>query len=449
MGLHKIKKGLDLPIDGKPVREIHAAKPVRQVALIGPDYVGLKPDIAVAVGDRVKLGDLLFTDKKRPAIRYTSPGCGTVLSINRGEKRAFLSIIIQLEGDEERSFTAHDDAQIGQLSRKKIITQLLDSGVWPALRSRPFSKVADPEKVPHSIFVTAMDSRPLAPSLEKVLEGRDELFRTGLEIIGKLTEGKIFLCVSPDEKIPQPESDRITVEQFSGPHPAGNVGTHIHLLDPVYREKEVWHLGAQDIVAFGYLFREGKILTERIIALAGPSAKQPRLLRTRLGASLKDLAADELQSGEHRVISGSVLDGRLADETVGFLGRYHQQVSVMPEERERKLFGWLSPGARLYSVKNIVLSKFLPRRHYDFTTAIHGGLRALVPIGSYEKVMPLDILPTYLLRALAVDDVEDAEKLGCLELDEEDLALCTFVCPSKIDHGQNLRRVLTLIEKEG
>jgi Na+-transporting NADH:ubiquinone oxidoreductase subunit A len=239
------------------------------------------------------------------------------------------------------------------------------------------------------------------------------------------------------------------VEEFAGNHPAGNPGTHIHFLDPVHRHKEVWHAGAQDVSAIGILFTRGTLYMDRIVSLAGPDVKNPRLIRTRLGASLSDLTSRECNPGLRRIISGSVFSGHTADGPTAFLGRYHQQITVLPEDRSRTFLGWLSPGLNLFSVKNIVASRLFPRRKLDFTTSTHGGKRAIIPIGSYEKVMPLDILPTHLLRALAVNDIDEAEKLGILELDEEDLALCTFVCPSKINHGENLRRTLTLIEKEG
>lgn len=445
----KIKKGLTLPINGQPDQKITGGNPVKSVAVIGPDYIGMRPDFAVSIGDRVKLGQLLFTGKKMPLIRYISPGSGTVTGINRGEKRAFLSIVIELDGKEEITFQSFPDDKIKMLQRDAVIAQLLESGLWTAMRARPFSKVADPETKPHSIFITAIDTNPLAPSVEMIISEKSDLFKIGLEIISKLTDGKLFVCKAPGMTIPVPDDWNLVIEEFQGPHPAGNVGTHIHFLNPVSRLKTVWYIGAQDIIAIGHLFKTGRLMTDRVIALAGPLALKPRLIRTRLGVSLQDLTVNELKDSERRIISGSVFSGYTADGALAFLGRYHQQVTILPEDKERKLFGWLSPGANLFSVKNVVLSKIKPRKTFDFSTNMHGGVRSIVPVGSYEKVMPLDILPTYLLRALAVDDIDEAEKLGCLELDEEDLSLCTFVCPSKIEHGQNLRRVLTLIEKEG
>lgn len=449
MGKNKIKKGLNLPITGSPEQKVYEGNKVTKVALVGDDYVGMKPTMLVQVGDKVKLGQVLFTDKKMEGVKYTSPGAGTVIEINRGEKRHFQSMVIQLEGNEEETFNSYSDKDIKTLDRDSIKSQLLSSGMWQSIRTRPFSKVANHNAVPNSIFVTAIDTNPLAPSIEKVLEGSENDFKTGLELLTKLTDGKIFVCKAPDANIPVIDSDRISVEEFEGPHPAGNVGTHIHFLDPVGRNKNVWYIGAQDLAAVGYLFTKGKIKTERITALAGPSVKSPKLVKTRLGACLSELAQGELNDGDNRIISGSVLSGVKADPAYDYLGKYHQIVSVIPEGREKKFLGWLTPGFNLFSVKKILASSLTPGKKFDFTTSTNGGERAIVPIGSYEQVMPLDILPTYLLRSLAVDDVEEAEKLGALELDEEDLALCTYVCPSKLDHGHALRRNLNLIEKEG
>jgi Na+-transporting NADH:ubiquinone oxidoreductase subunit A len=449
MGLTKIKKGLTLPITGDPEQVISESNIPKRVAVLGDDYTGMKPTMEVKVGDRVKLGQVLFSDKKMPAVKYTSPGAGKVIEINRGEKRHFLSVVIELDGNEEITFQSYSETKLDSLTRKEIVDQLLDSGLWTSLRARPFGRVANPDVQPHSIFITAMDTNPLAPDVDKIIEGNKPNFITGLKILSRLTEGKLHLCKSPAAKIPVNGVDRLNIEEFDGPHPAGNVGTHIHFLDPVGRNKTIWHISAQDVISVGILFSTGKLNTERIVSLAGPGVKNPRLIRTRMGAAISDIVEGELNEGDNRVISGSVFMGHSAEGPVNYLGRYHQQISVLVEWRDRKFFGWLSLGSNLFSVKRILISSLTPKKKFNFTTALQGGKRAIVPSGSYEKVMPLDILPTYLLRALAVSDVEESEALGCLELDEEDLSLCTFVCPSKIDHGINLRRTLTIIEKEG
>lgn len=449
MGLKKIKKGLNIPINGIPEQKISGTKTSKAYALLGSDYIGMKPTMNVAEGDTVKKGQVLFTDKKMPEVKYTSPANGMIMKINRGDKRAFISIEIQETGNEELTFKSYSRNQLSSLKEHEVKETLLDSGLWTALRTRPFSKVANPKSNPHSIFITAIDTNPLSPSIEKVLQGKEEMFQNGLIVLSKLTQGKLFLCKSPDEKIPAYDIPQLSIEEFDGPHPAGNVGTHIHFLDPVDRHKIVWHIGAQDVAAIGELFTTGKINTERVIALGGPQVKNPRLIKTKLGVSLPEIMKDELFEGENRIISGSVLSGFTAKDTYAYLGRYHQQVSVLKEGRERKFLGWISISGEIFSLKNVLLTKLLRNKKFDFTTDINGGHRPIVPNGSFEEIMPLDIEITSFLRTIAIKDVEEAEKLGVLELDEEDLALCTYVCPSKNEYGPILRENLSLIEKEG
>lgn len=450
MGLHKIKKGLDLPLKGKPEQTVSEGPAVKRVALHGPDYVGLKPKLEVALGDKVKTGQVLFSDKKQESVKFTAPGAGKITEINRGEKRAFLSIVIELDASEEQIvFDPISEEQFDSMERKTVVQRLLESGLWTALRARPFGRIANPDTIPHALFVTAMDSHPIAPDMEQVLKGRETEFKNGLRILSKLTEGKIFVCKNPSDNIPVPGSSQISVEEFEGPHPAGLPGTHIHFLDPVGHQKTVWHIGVQDVVAVGKLFSQGLLDVERIVAVGGPAAKNPGLIKTRLGASIDDILSEEVSETGYRPISGSVFSGHTAEGPNAFLGRYHQQIVVLPTDNVRQMFAWIRPGSNLFSNKPILLSSLLRKKYFDFTTNLHGGKRSIVPIGMYEKVMPLDVLPTFLLRAIAVDDIDDAEKLGALELVEEDLSLCTFVCPSKLDHGANLRRLLTTIEKEG
>lgn len=449
MGLTRIKKGFDLPIAGAPNQSTIHTKNVTSVALLGEDYIGMRPTMLVQPGDKVKLGDVVLVDKKMEGVKYTAPGAGEVVAINRGAKRAFLSLVIRLEGNDEVDFGAHSDDAIAALDREAAKTQLIDSGQWTALRARPFSKAADPNGVPHSIFVNVMDTNPLAPDMAQVIAGQEQNFLRGLQVVSKLTDGAIFVCKDPDLKLPEIDVDRVQVEEFSGPHPAGLVGTHIHFLDPVSRGKVVWHLGVQDVIAWGHLFATGHILTDRIISIAGPTVKHPQLVKTRLGASLTDLLDGELTDVENRVVSGSVLSGRKSDDARCYLGRYHQQVTALEEGRKREFLGWLGPMFDVVTVKNLALSKILFGNKFNLTTSTNGSRRTLVPHGNYDEVVPLDILPTFLIRALATYDIEGAEKLGILELDEEDLALCTFSCTSKMDFGPLLRENLTIFEKEG
>ncbi|WP_053979257.1 Na(+)-translocating NADH-quinone reductase subunit A [Marinagarivorans algicola] len=446
--MRKIRQGLDLPIAGKPQQSIEDGLNVRSVAVIGFDYHGMKPTMAVQVGDKVKLGQELFSDKKTPGVIYTSPASGTVAAINRGERRVFQSIVIDIEGDDAEIFAHYKADQLVSLKRDDVVGTLVKSGLWTALRTRPFSKVPTIESVPASVFVTAMDTNPLAADPAVVLAEKSEAFLQGLEVLSKLTEGKVFVCHAEGAEIPKSTTAQVQYEAFSGVHPAGNAGTHIHYLDPVSANKTVWTIGYQDVVAVGQLFTTGKLNVERVVALGGPQVEQPKLVRTRLGANLEELTAGQLKAGENRIVSGSVFGGRNAKSVLGFLGRYHNQVSVLLEGREREMIHYLRPGVDKFSVLNIYVSK-LTNKLFNFTTSTNGSERAMVPVGAYEKVMPLDILPTQLLRAIIVGDTEVAQHLGALELDEEDLALCTFVCPGKYEYGPLLRNNLTRIEVEG
>ena len=456
MGLHQVKKGLDLPIAGEPEQQIHQAAQPTRVALLADDYVGMKPTMHASVGDDVLRGQVLFEDKKTPGVRYTAPAAGRVTAIHRGERRALLSVVIQLDsaelagGGETVRFSSYSGQHPSSLNAEQVKELLIESGLWTSLRARPFSRVADPQQRPRSIFVTASDSNPLAPDVDTVLAGKQAYFEQGLHAVAQLTDGPVYVCKMAGSKVKAPTGGRFVEEEFSGPHPAGTVGVHIHTIDPVDRGKLVWHLNYQDTIAIGRLFESGTLELETVVSLAGPSVARPRLLRTRVGASIDDLVARELQDGENRVISGAVISGRAAaGEIFGYLSRYDHQISVIPEGRTQEFLGWLSPGTDKFSTVNVFASKLLPGKKFRFNSSVNGSDRAMVPIGMYERVMPMDILPTFLLRALLISDVEQAEQLGCLELDEEDLALCTFVCPSKVEYGPLLRQVLTMIEKEG
>ncbi len=448
----RIRKGLDLPMEGTPEQRIEAAADVTRVAVLGVDFVGLKPTMKVAEGDQVRLGDPLFLDKRDPSIQFTAPGAGTVEAIQRGPRRVLQSVVIRLDENKEQevAFDQAPDRGIDALDEESIRNTLLASGLWSAIRTRPYSKIPLPDTKPMAIFVPAIDSNPLAADPVAAIDGLEGDFGSGLRILTKLTDGPVYVTKSPGALIPVPNTDRVRVEEFEGPHPAGLVGTHIHFLHPVGTTRTVWHVGYQDVIAMGKLFTTGRLWVERIVALAGPVVSRPRLLRTRLGASTEDLVRGELPHTECRVISGSVLDGRHAHNWSAYLGRYHTQISVLAEGRHRELFGWIAPGRDKFSATNVFISSFRRnKRRFAFTTSQQGSPRAMVPIGSYEAVMPLDILPTQLLRALVVRDTDLAQQLGCLELGEEDLALCSFVCPGKYDYGPVLRANLEQIEKEG
>lgn len=446
----KIKRGLDLPIAGAPRQAIEDGPGVRSVAILGGDYVGMKPTMEVREGDQVKKGQLLFTDKKTEGVRYTAPGAGTVRAVHRGNKRVLQSVVIDLaDSEEEVAFDSYQGGDPAGLSREQVEALLVESGEWTLLRTRPFGKVPAPGSSPNSIFVTAMDSNPLTADAALIIREREDAFRAGLAILSKLTDGPVWVCKAPGSDLPSFSGGQVREEAFAGPHPAGNAGTHIHFLDPVGPFKTVWSVGYQSVIAIGELFRTGKLHTDRVVALAGPQVKNPRLLRTRVGASLEDLTAGELEEGENRIISGSVFSGHNARGPVAWLGRTANQVTVLREGRERELLRYISPGVNRHSIMNIYLSKLLPGRRFNLTTTTNGSERAMVPVGTYEEVMPLDILPTHLLRSLIVGDTDTAQALGALELVEEDLALCTYVCPGKYEYGPILRDNLTTIEVEG
>ncbi|WP_313451242.1 Na(+)-translocating NADH-quinone reductase subunit A [Stutzerimonas kunmingensis] len=442
-----IKRGLDLPIAGAPAQRIEAGRPVRSVAVVGFDYPTMKPTMAVQVGDRVKLGQILFSDKKSEGVYYTAPGAGVVSAVHRGEKRVLQSVVIDLEGDEEVTFTSYSPAQLDGLSGEQVRENLQQSGLWTALRTRPFSKVPAVDATPASIFVTAIDTHPLAADPAIIIAEQPEAFEAGLKVLTNLA--KVFLCKAPNASLPGESLAKVQVESFNGPHPAGLAGTHIHFLDPVSASKSVWAIGYQDVIAVGKLFTSGRLSVERVVALAGPVVEQPRLVRARLGANLDELTAGELQPGANRVVSGSLLGGRTAHGAFAYLGRYHQQVSCLREGKEREMLHYMRPGVDKHSILNIYISKLMAGKKFAFSTSTNGSPRAMVPVGNYEEVMPLDVLPTQLLRALIVGDTEVAQKLGCLELDEEDLALCSYVCAGKYEYGPILRDNLTRIEKEG
>jgi Na+-transporting NADH:ubiquinone oxidoreductase subunit A len=451
MAVHHNRKGLDLPLAGAPALQIVDARPSPQVALLAADTPGLKPAVAVQVGDRVLRGQKLFEDKRIPGVVFTAPAAGTVAAVHRGDRRALISVVIDVAaGDgptQQVEFSSYSGRAAASLDGASVRALMLESGLWTALRTRPFSHVPAADDNPAAIFLTATDTRPHAPPPMLVVGPRAEDFRAGLTCLTKLGAGPVYLCTGVDDAIEAPEGVRI--EQFSGPHPSGTAGWHIHTLDPVSFERHVWHIGYQDVIALGHLVRTGRLDVERVISLAGPSLRQPRLLRTRLGASIDALVAGELRDGEHRVISGSVLDGRMAaGEAHGYLGRYHLQIAALPEGREREMFGYIRPGAEKFSVTGSVLGAFRRAHSFVLNTSTNGGARAMVPIGSYERVLPFDMLPTFLLRALIIRDDVRAQELGALELDEDDLALATYVCPGKTEYGPLLREALARIEKE-
>jgi len=442
-----IKKGLDVPVEGAPQQVIHDGPSIKTVATLGEEYVGMRPTMRVKVGDRVKKGQVLFEDKKNPGVKFTAQAAGVVTEINRGEKRVLQSVVIEIDGDEQETFKSYAKDDIAKLSREDVVSNLVESGLWTALRTRPYSKIPAIESTPVAIFISALDTNPLAANPEVIINEQADAFKVGLSVLSKLTDGQVFLSKAPGSNIPS--EGNVSVNEFAGKHPAGLVGTQIHFLRPASADKVVWHIGYQDVIAYGQLFLTGEINSERVISLAGPAATNPRLVRTLSGASTQELTNGETADGEVRIVSGSLLLGQDSKGVHGYLGRYHVQVSILREGREKEFIGYMYPGPNKFSVTRAYMSHFFPNKLFGMTTTTNGSARAMVPIGNYERVMPLDILPTLLLRDLCAGDTDGAQQLGALELDEEDLALCTFVCPGKTDYGVLLRDCLTTIEKEG
>lgn len=447
-----IKKGLDLPITGEPSREISEHRPAH-VALIGYDYVGMKPTMNVKEGDIVAKGQPVFEDKKRVGVIYTAPAAGKVVAINRGERRVFESLVIAVDPNgEEIDFQRYDSQQLADLDSNIVETQLLASGEWTAFRTRPFSRSPDIGARPHAIFVTAMDTNPLAFDPMLLINEQLQAFNDGLAVLSTLSP-KTFVCHHGNSQLtPVAKTAAHNVTEyhgFAGKHPAGLAGTHIHFLHPIARGVTVWTIGYQDVIAIGKLFTTGRLYTRRLLSLAGPAVKNPHLIATERGADITALTKGQLIEGENRIISGSVLSGRQVFGNIAYLGRFDNQVSVLAEGHERPAFHFLTPGSNRFSKLPIYISQFFGKKKYNFTTTTNGSPRAMVPIGVYEEIMPQDYLPTQLLRALIIEDIITAVDLGALELDEEDLALCTFVSPGKYEFGDILRDNLTRIELEG
>lgn len=418
----RIRHGRDLVLGDPPDPTIDVGRDIRSVALLGRDHIGFRPLPALAVGTQVALGQPLMEHRRHEGVVATSPGSGVVTRIERGARRALQAVVVELEGEARVQFPAPARSGPESLPRDEVIALLLRSGLWTALRERPFDRVPAPRTTPRALFVTAIDTRPLAPAVDPIVGARLEDFRAGLAVLRRLTTGAVYLCRAPGSDVDAGEVEGIEVAEFAGPHPAGLVGTHIHQLAPASRRRPAWYIGHQDVLAIGRLFTSGHLDVERVVALGGPCVRRPRLVCTRVGASLLDLLVGELREGPARIVSGCALHGHEGAGVQAFLGRYDDQVTVLPED---------------------------PRGLSRVSTAQHGRRTTWVPVEAFERVLPFDTLPGPLLRALIVGDAERARDLGCLELAEEDLSLASHVCPAKQDYGALLRAVLDRIEREG
>lgn len=411
--------------------------------MLGTDHAAVHTSLRVTEGERVLLGQTLFVDRQRPEVRFASPVSGFVRTARPEEGLRPCLVAVEAESDDERmdlSFEASDVEEVLALERSELIRRLLEAGEWPSILERPFDRIPDPGSSPDALFVRLMDSNPLAPAPEPILAEREEDLRIGIAALSRLSDGPTFVCAPPD--IDPPVADLPGVQRicFEGPHPSGLVGTHIHHLFPIREGRRVWHIGAQETLSLGHLLRTGQLDPSRVISLAGPHVREPRLIRTRLGSSTEELVRGELLPGECRVISGSFLSGRTATRPESFLGRYHQQISAVPEVQEQSGRRWLVPFLRRGR-------PFPPwQRPTHWSTERHGASTAMLPLDVFDGVVPLRLPIALMLRALAAGDVEAARRFGAVELVEEDLALCSFLCPAKLEYGELLRSALDRLE---
>ncbi|MEM7425307.1 MAG: Na(+)-translocating NADH-quinone reductase subunit A [Pseudomonadota bacterium] len=443
----RFRKGLDLPVAGAPEQKISAGPACHTVGVVGPDYLGLKPRLSVEEDDEVRRGQTLFFHRDTPEAKITAPVSGKIKAINRGARRVLESIVIDVGdlGDMGMDFSSVG----GEQDSEAVAEKLAEAGLWTSFRTRPYSKVPGVGERPAAIFVTAMDTEPLSPDAAMVISEAPEAFERGVAAIAKLCEGKTYVCHAIGAQIPASSAPNVEAVGFSGPHPAGLPGTHIHFLHPPSAEQVVWTIWYQDVIAIGQLMMTGHVDASRIVSIGGPCCRNPRLIRTLAGASMHELTeADRVSDVPIRLLSGSVLSGRAADNRTAYLGRYARQISMLEEDFKQTVLGWIRPMPQKFAVQPVLGSAF-SRKLFNLTTNLNGGRRAMVPTGTFEELMPQDFLPTQLLRALLVMDTDTAQTLGALELDEEDLGVVGFSCPAKYEYGLALRDCLEKIEKEG
>jgi len=447
----RLRKGLDIKVVGHPANKLESHFSSRTFAVKPRDFIGLSPipKLLVQEGSEVLAGDPLFYDKARPEIMFTAPVSGQVVEIRRGEKRSITDVI--LIADEHIRFREWPKADVASLDKQTVVQRLLESGAWPLIRQRPFSIIADPADEPKAIHVSGFDSAPLAPDYNFVLQGKKLAFQQGLEVLRKLTSGKVHLNLNARHKPVDAlnEAANVQINWFDGPHPAGNVGVQIHHLDPINKNDRVWYVRPQDVITLGKVFSEGKFDAERMVALAGPEVLKPRYFKTRLGAGVEQLIAGNLRQNHVRIVSGNLLTGQRVEAT-GHLGYYDDLVSVIAEGDQPELLGWLFPSyPRPTASKTYpIITNDTPEEGFVVNSSMHGEERAFVMTGQYEKVLPMDIYPVHLLKAILSRDFELMEGLGIYEVDSEDLALCEFVCTSKIDVQDILREGLEYVRSQ-
>ena len=443
----RLKKGLNIKLVGEADKVYASVKRTAKYVVKPTDFHGLTPKLTVKVGDKVKAGTVVFFDKYDEKIKFCSPVSGEVTAIVRGAKRRILEVVIN--ADAEISYETFTPFTAESLSREQIIDCMLKAGVWPFVRQKPYDIIANPTDMPKAIFISAFNTAPLTIDNDFALYGMDELFQKGLDFIVKLTTGKMHLNIDGNTNPSKvfTEAKGVEINKISGVHPAGNVGVQMHHIDPINKGEVVWYLEPQDVIAIARLFTEGKYDVSRIIALGGSQIQKPRYYRIISGASITNLLADNLKEGDNRVISGDVLSGQQIDVN-GTLGFYHTTITAIEEGKEQEFLGWILPGMHKFSASKTFLSWLTPSKKYALNANMHGEERAYVMTGEYEKVLPMDIYPTQLIKACMIEDIELMENLGIYEVAPEDLALCEFVCTSKIEVQSIIRHGLDLVRKE-
>ncbi|WP_430812056.1 MULTISPECIES: Na(+)-translocating NADH-quinone reductase subunit A [unclassified Carboxylicivirga] len=442
----KIKRGLDIQLAGKADNVFGQAELPDLYAVKPTDFHGLVPKMAAKVGDKVKAGTVLFFDKYRPEIKFVSPVSGELAMVNRGERRKILEVVVKADGsDDKEQFGAANPAD---LSKEQIVEKLQAAGLWPFIRKRPYDVIANANETPKAFFISGFDSAPLAPDMDFVLSGQESALQAGIEVIKRL-------CDNVHVGVPNSAASKafrnlqgVTVHSFEGPHPAGNVGVQIHHTLPINKGEVVWVTQPQELIAIGKLFSEGVYDANRIVVLAGSEVEKKGYYRTKVGASIAPLVKDNVKTDDKlRYVSGNVLTGTQVDAD-GYLGAYHSQVTVIPEGDYYEFMGWAMPGLGKFSASRSFFSWMCKKKEYRLDANMHGGLRSFVVSGQYDQVLPMDILPEFLFRAILVEDIDKMEQLGIYELAEEDVALCEFVCTSKQPLQATLRKGIDLMIKE-
>lgn len=443
----KIRKGLDINLKGKADKVFIKPDRAEKYAMKPVDFPGLVAKLAVREGDKVKAGSPLFFDKNRPDIQFTSPVSGEVTDIVRGERRKLLEIIVQ--SDQKEEYEQFEQGDPKDLSREKVVENLLKSGLWPTIIQRPYGIIANPEDTPKAIFISAFDKAPLAPDYDFVVKDSEKEFQAGIDALSKLTKGKIHLGINDDYPASKvfTKAKGVEITSFRGPHPAGNVGIHIHHIDPIARGEIAWTVNPQHVISIGRLFLNGTYDLSKVIALAGSEVNRPRYYKLTGGAQITNILKDNVTEGNNRYISGDVLTGSKIARN-GYLGFYDSQITVIPEGDYHEFLGWAKPGFNKFSHSHSFFSWLQKDREFTLDTNENGGKRAYVVSGEYEKVLPMDIYPVHLIKAIMVEDIDLMEQLGIYEVIEEDMALCEFVCTSKTDVQQILRDGINMMIKE-